>query len=742
MPCRLDNPVWRSNILAMKQLLLEIGTEEIPASFLKPAALDLERRVRAALSESDIPAGPAELFSTPRRLALRLGDVADGRPAQVVELQGPPRKAAFDAEGNPTKTAVGFSAAHGKTPADLYFKQTPRGEYVFLRKQTDPLPTTKVLQERLPGIITALLFPKNMRWDASGLRFARPIRWLVCLFGLDVVEFALGELRSGADSFGLRNLKPPSFRIPSPAEYETALKAHGVIASHDARRKTIAEELGRLAATVNGRPVEDDELLDETTDITESPELLLCSFSPDYLGLPAEVLVTALKKHQRCFSVRKAGSDELLPRFVAVTNTPGCDRAAVAGWYERAAESRLRDARFFVEADLKHGLEALVEEEKQVTWIESMGTYFDKTERLRELCRHLATQVGDCPRMGTVPKAGTISDLVPTLDRAALLCKADLLTNMVREKEFTSLQGRIGGIYARTMGEPPAVSDAIAEHYLPRFIGDKLPATLSGALLSIADKTDNIVATFLTGKIPTGSEDPFALRRQATGLLTVVLKQNLPVDIGKLVAAALRLFPAAKDEYASQIPGLFRERLSALLVEQGIRYDIAAAVMETSWQQPAQALVRANALAAFRDEPEFVKLVVGQKRVANILKGQTAGGLSPRGLSPRFSDGDCPQCPLGDSPQSLLLTEPTEQLLWDESRKVEPDLDRCLVAHDYQRAFKLLLGLRPTIDKFFEDVLVMAKDEDVRSNRLRLLAYVRSLFSRVADLSKIVIEGE
>jgi glycyl-tRNA synthetase beta chain len=710
---RLIPSLFFGNILAMKQLLLEIGAEEIPASFLKPAALDLERRVRAALSESDIRAGTAELFSTPRRLALRLSDVADGRPAQVVELQGPPRKAAFDAEGKPTKTAVGFSAAHGKAPADLYFKQTPRGEYVFLKKQTDPLPTTKVLQERLPGIITALPFPKNMRWDASGLRFARPIRWLVCLFGPDAVEFALGELRSGADSFGHRNSKPPSFRIPGPAEYEAALKAHGVIASHDARRKTITEELNRLAGTVNGRPVDDGELLDETTDITESPELLLCSFNPDYLGLPAEVLITALKKHQRCFAVRgdcprtgtvPAVESPLLPRFVAVTNTPGCDRAAVTGWYEKAAESRLRDARFFVEADLKHGLDTLVEEEKQVTWIEGMGTYFDKTQRLRKLCGYLAAQTVDAS----------------TLDRAALLCKADLLTNMVREKEFTSLQGRIGGIYARAMGEPPAVADAIAEHYLPRFIGDKLPATLCGALLSVADKTDTIVATFLTGEIPTGSEDPFALRRQATGLLTIVLKQNLPVDIGELVAAALRLFPAAKDEYASQIPGLLRERLSALLAEQGIRYDIAAAVMETSWQQPAQALVRANALAAFRDEPEFVKLVVGQKRVANILKGQTAAGL----------------------PAEPLLTEPTEKQLWEEARKVEPDLDRSLAAHDYQRAFKLLLGLRPTIDKFFEDVLVMAKDENVRANRLRLLAYVRSLFSRVADLSKIVIEGE
>jgi glycyl-tRNA synthetase beta chain len=352
-----------------------------------------------------------------------------------------------------------------------------------------------------------------------------------------------------------------------------------------------------------------------------------------------------------------------------------------------------------------------------------MGTYFDKTQRLRELCRHLSENRGQslgAAASNSLRDSPRFLEESAALDRAAFLCKADLLTNMVREKEFTSLQGRIGGIYAHRLGEPQAVADAIAEHYLPRFIGDKLPATRNGALLSIADKLDNIVAVFLTGKIPTGSEDPFALRRQATGLLTIVLKQNLPIDIGELVAAAIGLFPSAKDEHATQIPGLLRERLNALLADEGIRYDIAAAVMETSWQQPAQAMVRANALAAFRDEPEFLKLVVGLKRVANILKGQVVEGL----------------------PAEPLLAEPTEKLLWQESRKVEPDLDRGLAAHDYRRAFELLLSLRPTIDKFFDDVLVMAKEKDQRANRLRLLVYVRSLFGRVADLSKIVIEGE
>jgi glycyl-tRNA synthetase beta chain len=336
-----------------------------------------------------------------------------------------------------------------------------------------------------------------------------------------------------------------------------------------------------------------------------------------------------------------------------------------------------------------------------------MGTYFDKTERLRKLCDFLAAQI-----------PGTDSSL---LNRAALLCKADLLTNMVREKEFTSLQGRIGGIYASRLGKPPAVADAIAEHYLPRFVGDKLPMTRNGALLSIADKLDNIVATFLTGEIPTGSEDPFALRRQATGLLAIVLKQNLPIVISGLLAAAIKLFPSADSARAYQVRGFLKERLNALLADEGIRYDIAAAVMETSWEQPAQAMLRANALSAFRDEPEFLKLVVGQKRVANIVKGQS--------YTPLRGDEE-------------LFTEPTEKLLWQESRKVEPDLNRTLAAHDYRHAFELLLSLRPTIDKFFDDVLVMAEDKTVRDNRLGLLVYVRNLFGRLADLSKIVIEGQ
>ncbi len=689
----------------MPRLLVEIGTEEIPASFLEPAATELKRRVLALLAEHLLPGAEARSFYTPRRIVLLIKEVAESRPAQVIELQGPPRKAAFDAAGQPTRTAQGFSAAHGRTTADLYVKTTPKGEYAFLRKEVPPVPTRKVLEEHLGSIITTIPFPKSMRWGATELRFARPIRWLVCLLGSEVVPVRLDGLRSGNQTEGLRTACPRTFSVPSADEYEALLATYRVIVSHEARRSLIAGQLSGLAESVQGLPVPDDELLDETADITESPQALLCSFAREHLTLPAEVVTTALKKHQRCFAIQSP-DQRLLPWFVAVTNNPDCDQKTVATWYEKAAESRLRDARFFFTSDLARGLEPLVEAERQVVWIEGMGTYYDKTARLRALCRLLAARV---------PEADPA-----LLDRAAFLSKTDLLTDMVREKEYTSLQGVVGGIYARLLGEPADVADAISEHYLPKAVGDTLPRTLLGALLSIADKVDNIVATFLTGAIPSGSEDPFALRRQATGLLTMVLERNLLVDVSDLIDTAAAAFPDASPEYQALLPDFLRERLAALLAERGVRYDVANAVLADYWSVPTEALRRCQALTGLRSRPGFEQLIIGQKRVANILRGLDVSGL----------------------PEPDKLVEPTEKLLWQEAKALEPALDQALARAAYDEAFELLLGLRGTIDRFFDDVLVMAEDERVRANRLRLLAFVRSLFRRVADLSSIVLEGE
>jgi glycyl-tRNA synthetase beta chain len=692
-------------MLAMARFLLEIGTEELPASVQQPAAAELERRIRTLLAGHGIAVGTAELFYTPRRIAVRLADVPPAKPAAVVEVQGPPKKAAYDASGNPTRTALGFSAAQGCKPEDLYVKTTPRGNYVFARKTAPEVPTGDILAQGLPEAIRTLPFPRPMRWTAGQLRFARPVRWLLCLLGDAPLRFELDSLVAQNATFGHRNFTTGPARVGSADRYEQTLARLKVIPDPTARRTAIATALSRLAAEVNGLPVVDQELLSETVGITEYPELIRGSFQPEHLDLPAEVIITALKKHQRCFCIRRTDGSALLPVFIAATNTPDCDGSTVAAWYEKAVESRLKDARFFFAADMKRGLLPLVEEERRVVWIEGMGSYYDKTERLRALCRHLA---------GAVPSTDAAA-----LDRAALLSKTDLLTDMVREKEFTSLQGRMGGIYARLLGEPEPVAAAIAEHYLPGFAGDALPSTLEGALLSVADKLDNIVATFLTGAIPSGSEDPFALRRQAAGLLAIIQSRKLDLDLSELLDTALRLFPDHKTGPAAELPGFLRERVAALIADTGTSYDIAAAVMETSWTRPILALARSHALEHFRAQPEFEKLIIGQKRVANILKKETVEGR----------------------PKPDLFRDEAETLLWQQTQAVEPDLVRALDSHDYDSAFSLLLGLRPVIDRFFDEVLVMDEDPCVRQNRLYLLACVRSLFARVADLSRIVLEG-
>ena len=685
--------------------LLEIGTEEVPQSFLGPAAAQLSRLVQGLLDDAGVEHDrELEQMWTLRRIAVRCRAVRSAIPARDVEVQGPPRKAAYDPEGSPTKTARGFAKSQGCRVEDLFVKKTDRGEYVFARRAEPEVKTAAILADRLPKALAAMEFPKTMRWLSDGTRFPRPVRWLVCLLGSETVEFDFAGLRSGRTTQGHRNSEQRLVELTSPADYESALAGARVIASPAQRRVTVVTGLKELAAGVGAEPVLDEELLDETVNITEWPVPVLSRFRPDHLQLPAEVLITALKKHQRCFALRDR-QGKLVPHFIAVANSPDCDTRTVGRWYEDAAESRFEDAGFFFQADMKKGLESLVEAEQKVTWIQDMGSYFDKTQRLRALCAHLATAVPEADRTA--------------LDRAALLCKADLLTNMVREKEFTSLQGVMGGIYARLQGESDAVADAIAEHYRPQSSSDRLPATFAGALLSIADRTDNIVATFLTGQVPTGSEDPFALRRQAAGLLAITLERNLAVDIPDLVRAALALFTDPDPKLAALIPGFFLEREAQALAERDIPYDIAQAVLATSGNLLARALATARALRQFRSRPGFEKLVIGQKRVANILRDQQVEGEPDPGLF-----------------------EPAERELHQWAAEVAPKLAPALAGADFDKAFELLLGLRPQIDRLFDEVLVMAEDEKLRTNRLRLLLYVRSLFREVADLSRIVIEGE
>jgi glycyl-tRNA synthetase beta chain len=730
----------------MQDFLLEIGTEEIPASFLKPATEALERETVGWFNDNRVAFGRNRTVYTPRRLALLVSDVAEQQEAKTVELQGPPKKAAFDPEGKPTKTALGFARTHGKEVADLVVKTTAKGEYVFVTKTIPAQPVIPLLSVALPAIVARLPFPKNMRWASGDFRFARPIRWIVALLGSEAIPFKIEDVSSGNTTCGLRLARVRELAIASPGEYEKTLEQAGIVADPVRRQQAVAEAIQAVLAG-KGELIPDEELLEETAGIVEAPCPVLCDFRPEYLALPPIVVVTALKRHQRCFAVRHPSSRSLLPMFVAVTNTPGCAADEVRQWYEKAAESRLKDASFFIEEDRKVGLDGFLHQEEQVTWIEELGTLKDKTARLIRLCEELAALV-NAGRAGET--SGVIPQAHPTfvttssgptrvdleaLRRAAQLCKADLLSNMVREKEYTSLQGVMGGIYARMLGESETTAQAIADHYAPRSIGDPLPATAAGKLLSIADKLDNLCAAFVSGSIPTGSTDPFALRRQTTGALLMVLELERRFDLRAMLRVGLELLgnvesrkveksrsqesADAEAKLFDQLAAFVRERLNLLFAEQGVKYDIANAVLEVAWFDPADARKRCAALAQFRSTEEFEKLIIGQKRVANILKGVDA----------RLTVDE------------KLLQEKAEAALLDAARALDPKLAAALTGQDYARAFELLLSLRAVIDTFFDDVMVMCDDQELSANRLALLASVKSLFLRVADLSQIVVEG-
>lgn len=716
----------------MKDLLLEIGTEEIPASFLAPATETLKEQFCKFLEENRISFSKIKSYYTPRRLALLFYNVSEKQKEEILEVQGPPKKHAFDEQGRPTKVAIGFANSHKLKVKDLYTKQTPKGEYVFLKKKAEVKTIAQLLKDNLSELITNLQFPKTMRWGDSlhlpQFKFARPIRWITLVYGTKSVSVTVAGLKSSQYSQGHRNNRITKVKITNIKHYEKILKKYDVIVDAEARKQYIKKQLTVLTKKVKGKAIEDEELLQETTNICEIPHPILCEFRPEFLNLPAPVLITALKTHTRSFAVQKkhkiatlsARNDtysELLPYFIAIANTPKCDVRQVRYWYEQAVESRLEDAKFFYNEDIKVGLENRVEQEKKVVWIENLGTLFDKTSRLEKLVVVIAQRI---PHVNNGP-----------LLKAAFLSKADLLTNMVREKEYTSLQGTMGGIYAKAAGESDLTSEIITEHYLPRSSDDKLPTTVEGAILSMADKIDNIVGAFIVNAVPSGSFDPFGLRRQAMAIGSICLNKRFFLNLEEIIELSFEYFAVEENQnLLKTIKGFFRERLNALLLDRNIRYDVANAVLTTSLIDPSRierpdsgginpvdSYKRACALTEFRNLAEFEPLVIGQKRVNNIL----------RGISESFVV------------REELLKETAEQTLHNQAKSIEISLNEAVTRGEYKKALNLLLSLRPAIDGFFDNVLVMTEDVELKSNRLALLQYVKSLFNKVADLSEIVI---
>lgn len=697
----------------MPRLLLEIGTEEIPPAWLPPAIEQLVAAAGQRMETARIAYGSLKAYATPRRLALIGEEVAERQTPAVREVRGPAAKAAFDAQNRPTRAAEGFARSQDVEVSALEVRETDQGQYVFAVIRDEGRDTVEVMGEILPEIIKSLSFPKSMRWGTGTLRFARPIRSLVALLGDRPIPFVLDGLRAGRRTRGHVFLSRGMVSLSSADDYESALEERFVLVDSDRRLAALREELDRISQQQGGRVVDDGSLTRETTFNLEFPTALAGSFDEDFLALPREILIQAMRKVQEQFPIEDAGG-RLLPKFIAVRDGDRAHLDIVREGNERVLRARLIDAQFFYERDRQTPLADRVESLREVIWQEGLGTVYDKVQRVRRLASQIA---GDL---------NLDEQTREHIDRAALLCKADLVTSMVTEYEpkmAADLQGLMGAEYARDSGEPQAVADAIAEHYRPRGADDKPPATVVGRVVALADKLDTLAACFSAGRIPTGTADPLGLRRDAQGVLAILIAADWHLSLSRLVREGREALFAGRVVSLQQVEQteqplleFFGQRIAYYLDSQGVRYDLADAAAAVGFDDPVDCAARAAALQQVASDPAWEATVNVATRVSNILRGQTGGQLDPD-----------------------LLTEPSERALWEARQQAAPEVEQLVASGDYQGLYHRLGAMRETIDRFFDDVLVMAPDEKVRANRLALVGSVNELFLRLGDFSKVVL---
>ncbi len=684
-----------------KELLLEIGTEEIPAGFLPKAMADMRNLIRSELDNAQLGYGEITTLATPRRLVLAVGEIEEHQPTLRTEAMGPAKSVAFDAEGKPTRAGEGFARGQGVSVDQLVIVATEKGEYVCAKKEQAGRPTAELLGEILPRLINAIPFKKSMRWKDLEVRFARPVHWIVALYGGAVVPFGFGNVTSGNQSKGHRFMAPDAFAVTDLAQYLQECERHFVIPDPEKRKAIIRTEIEKAAKGAGGNVLQDEELLEQVAYLVEYPSAVLGTFSPDFLQVPKEVLITSMRSHQRYFSlVDEAG--KLLPAFITINNTLTKDPSVVVKGNERVLRARLSDARFFFDEDKKVSLDSRVESLKSVVYQAKLGTSYEKMERFRELAVSLAEQLAPALKDKTA--------------RAATLCKADLVSGMVGE--FPEVQGVMGREYALLEGEDAEVAKAIYEHYLPIQAGSAIPSSDMGAFVSMADKIDTICGCFGVGLIPTGTADPYALRRSAIGVLNTILGRGYRLSLPALVDRSLELLTAKltrpKAEVRRDVVEFLRLRLVNLLTGQGIPQDVVDAVLAASFDDVADALARVKALAELKGREDFEPLAVAFKRVVNIIKGG-----------------------VGTPVDVALFESACEGALHDATRQVSVQVASLVDGGDYAAALRAIAGLRVSVDAFFDGVMVMADKEAVRTNRLALLTGVARLFEGIADFSRI-----
>ncbi|MCP4544854.1 MAG: glycine--tRNA ligase subunit beta [bacterium] len=714
--------------MANKSFLLEIGSEEIPVSYVEPAMNQLAAEMDEWLTGERLAHGEILCFATPRRIALLVKDLVLKQDDFEEEVTGPPKAAAYR-DGEPTKAATGFARGQGVAMEDLYFVETPKGEYLAAHKKTPGRLAAEILAEGLPARILALRFPKTMTWGDGSLRFARPIRWVVALLGEEIVDFKLGTLRASRTSYGHRLLSPGPVTIPVADEYERSLAGANVTADPRVRRAEVLRLARAEAEKMGGCLVEDGELVDTVNYLVEKAAVLSGSFDEDFLELPREVITTAMKSHQRYFSAENdAGS--LLPGFIVILNGERSRPDVVSKGNERVLQARLEDARFYWKEDCRAGLVGMLEKLKSVLWLEGFGSIADRADRLQTL-------------------GGQIADLADglTLDREALkwasnFCKADLASEMVKDgKEFTKLQGYMGQEYARVAGVPDVRGAIIQEHCYPRFAGDRLPQSDEAVVLALADRLDAIVGFWLAGFMPTGSKDPYALRRQALAVLRLMLERELPLDLVELLERALALYPGKEREGADvKLRDFFKGRLRVMLESEGVAPDIYDAVMATGESRILDLKARALALNSLRGDPAFEKLVIGARRVGNILAKADWQADSMQSLTTLDSWADAATPEFGFTHE--MLVEQVEKDLCATLGAAAGPLRAEAGDRQYDAAYRRLADLGEAIDSYFDGVMVNAEDQALRENRLAFLKNLAQTFAHFADFSKVVLEGE
>lgn len=690
-----------------KDLLLEIGTEEIPARFIPGSLSQLEAKAREMLKEAGLKFSGMRVTGTPRRLALHVFDLAARALDREKEVKGPPKNIAFDAAGNPTKAALGFARNQGIPLSETVLKETKEGEYLFAFLREEGQPAVKILPQLLLDLIRALTFPTTMRWSDQELRFIRPIHWLVALWGKELIPISLAGVNSGRKTYGHRFLSLGPVDILDPGDYYKRLREHYVIVDPKEREKLIREQSDGLARAEGGKVLWDKELLEEVVNLVEYPTALLGSFAPPYLELPTEVVTTPMKEHQRYFPVVDL-TGELLPLFITIRNGTGENIHIVREGNEKVLHARLEDAKFFYEEDQKVPLRDRVKGLKDVTFLEGLGSIYDKVERMRDFAHFIVENLGlDEPVFSLV-------------DRTAILAKADLTTNIVNE--FNELQGIMGREYALLSGENPVVAQGIYEHYLPRFAGDELPQTMVGTVVSVADKLDSICGCFGIGIVPTGSADPYALRRQAYGVVNILLGSDLDIRLSALIEHGLGIYQGQNllqrdiEEVTMQILDFFSARIKHTCSDRGAAYDSIEAVMAAGYDHVAQVRDRLEAVEEMRRQPEFASILTMYNRVHNLArKAEGTETCSPD-----------------------LLQELAEKNLYRQYQKVLPQVQEALRLWDYRKVLGELLALDESIDAFFDQVLVMAEEDKLKKNRLALLRELDAVFLEVADFSKIV----